>query len=479
MKIFFIAGLLLTASWDVAKSQNVGIGTANPAEKLQVAGNIKADTVKPGAIRLTTNAGSGKVLTSDATGNASWQQMSAPSGQGAGSWGDCSMNGVGNYQGFGDTAGAADDHLGYRVAISGDFAVASSPFDDVGGNVEQGSVSFFHFNGSTWDIVQKVTEAGGSAGDFFGASVAISGDYAIIGTPGDDFSPHINQGSASIYHYNGTAWVFLQKCADPTGQQEDFFGISVSIDGNFAVVGANLDDIGPNSNQGSACIFQKNGSVWAYMQKINDAFGATEDNYGTSVAISGNNIIVGEPGDDITFNADQGAALFYYFNGSSWVLRIKLTDANGNAGDNFGFSTSISGNNVAIGSPNYDWTQTNQGVVSLYRLNGNAWEFVQRLQAGEPGESEGFGYSIAISGNFLIVGTPNDNVGGINLKGSATIYEKVGIGWAKLQWLHDKMGAQDDMFAFSVAINGDTKQFLAGVFAHGQGSGKIIFGKIF
>jgi hypothetical protein len=197
------------------------------------------------------------------------------------------MNGVGGYQAVGDAEGAEDDHLGYSVGISGDFAIVSAPFDDIGANVEQGSVSFFHFNGSSWDLVGKITEAAGSAGDYFCADVAISGNYAIIGTPGDDNGPNINQGSASIYHYNGSSWVFLQKLTDPNGQVADFFGISVAIDGNFVVVGATLDDIGPNTDQGSACIFQNTSGTWGYMQKINDAFGASDDWYGTSVSVSG------------------------------------------------------------------------------------------------------------------------------------------------------------------------------------------------
>ncbi|HEV7780467.1 MAG TPA: hypothetical protein VGO58_04330 [Chitinophagaceae bacterium] len=474
MKKIFITCLFAAAS-TITICQNVGVGTSNPTEKLEVAGNVKANGIK-----IVPNAGSGKVLTSDANGNGSWQQVTASGGgDGASSWGDCTMNGVGGYQAVGDTAGAEDDHLGYKVAISGDFAIASAPFDDIGANVDQGSVSFFHFTGSSWELLQKITEAAGSAGDFFGAGIAINGNYAIIGTPGDDLGVNINQGSASIYHYNGSSWVFLQKLNDPNGQQEDLFGISVSIDGNFAVAGANGDDIGPNNEQGSACIFRNTGGVWGFMQKINDAFGAIDDAYGTSVTVAGNNIIVGSPGDDITTQIDQGSALFYFFNGSSWVLRIKLTDANGGTNDNFGHSVSVSGNYAAIGSPVSDWIKVDQGVVNLYRLNGVNWEFFQRLASDEPDVTDGFGFSVTLSGNYLVVGIPYDNVGPVDNKGSATIFEKVGIGWAKVQYLHDKMGRPDDDFGYNVAIDGNTKRFLAGVFGYGKESGKIVFGKVY
>lgn len=479
MKKIIITCLFITASM-MAICQNVGIGTSNPTEKLHVNGNMKADTVKPAAIKFTPNAGSGKILTSDANGNASWQASAAASAEGAGSWGDCSMNGIYGYQAFGDTAGAEDDHFGYKVAISGDFAIVSAPFDDIGANTDQGSVSFFHFNGSSWDMTQKIVEAAGSAGDYFGCSVSISGNYAVVGLVGDDIGANTDQGSAMVYYYNGSNWIFLQKLTDPTGAVADLFGSSVAIDGNFIIGTAKEDDIGVNPDQGSACIFQLVAGNWVYMQKIYDIFGSTEDYFGVSVAISGNNIIVGEPGDDITVNTDQGSVLFYYFNGSSWVLRIKLTDANGQADGSFGYSVSISGSYAVVASPVYDYAVTDQGSVNIYKLNGANWNFVQKITMEEPATFEGFGYSVAISGNYLVVGAINDDIGTWNNnKGSVTIYQKVGIGWSKLQFVYDKMGAEDDQFGFSVAFDGSTKRFLTSAFAYGNGSGKVLFGKVY
>jgi len=389
------------------------------------------------------------------------------------------MNGVTDYQPVGDNDGEAGDYFGYAVSVAGDFAVVGAALDDVNGKTDQGSISFYHFNGGSWVLQQKIADLSGSADDHFGASVSISGNYAIVGAPGDDNGAILNQGSASIYHYNGSTWLVVQKLTDRTGATNDLCGYSVSIDGNFMIASANEDDIGPNINQGSACIFQNSGGNWVYMQKINDAFGSTEDQFGISVSISGNNIIVGEPLDDITVNEDQGAVLFYFFNGSTWVLRTKLTDATGGEGDLFGYSVSLSGNNAAVGSVFYDWEKTDQGSVNVYRLNGVNWEFVQKLYADEPGTNDAFGFTIAISGNYLMVGAKLDDIGTVDNKGAATIYEKIGVGWGKLQVVRDKMAAADDHFGHDVAIDGNTKRFVVSAISYANTSGKVVFGRVF
>ena len=290
----------LQSSMITDNGTGVGIGTTAPGEKLHVAGNIKGDTVKPNAIKLTPNAGNGKILTSDATGNASWQTSSTSAGGniGFGVWGDCATNGnISEYNPVTDSTGGFSDQFGFSVSISGNYAIVGAPYDDVGANVNQGSASIYQYNGTNWVLMQKITDATGAAVDEFGFSVSISGNYAIVGAVNDDVGANNDQGSASIYQYNGSSWVLMQKITDATGAVDDRFGSSVSISGNYAIVGAESDDVGANANQGSANIYQRIGLVWRKLQYVTDPAGAVGESFGSSVAIDETNrrFIIGAP----------------------------------------------------------------------------------------------------------------------------------------------------------------------------------------
>ena len=458
-----------------AGAQNVGIGTTTPTDKLHVIGNIRADTVKPNVIRYTPNAGPGKVMTSDAIGNASWQEVVATGGAGStgvgyGSWGDCSMNGVSEYNPVADTTAQEDDYFGSSVSISGNYAFIGANFDDVGANQNQGSASIYQFNGSNWVVMEKITEAGGSAEDNFGSSVSVSGNFAAVSVPGDDEGGS-NRGSVMMYHFNGSAWVFTQKLTDATGASGDNFGLSVSVSGNYLIVGAPDDDNAAVLDQGSISIFQYNGSSWVFMQKIFDATGTADDRFGFAVSISGSYCIAGAPEEaNLT-----GSASIYQYNGSSWVLMQKLTDPAGQGFDNFGCSVSISGNFAVVGAFGDD---NNRGSAVVFRLTGSSWPFMQKITEPTGSQNDLFGISVCLSGNYVIVGAAADNINLSIGQGSATIFTKIGAGWQKLQFISDPGGKQFDSFGISTSFDATTKRFLVGANGYADFSGKAVFGKL-
>ena len=476
MKKLIISGYITISCCNVCYCQNIGIGTTNPVEKLHVAGNLKADTIKPNAITLLPNAAEGKVMISDNNGNAGWRTSSALSGAGNigyGVWGDCATNGnISEYLPLTDSSGTFGDIYGYSVSISGNYAIIGSPKDDVGGNIDQGSASIYQYTASGWVLMQKITDQLGAPGDFFGNSVSISGDYAVVGAPLDDVGGLSDVGTATVFKFNGTSWVSMQTLTGST--TGDRFGTSVSQSGNYVICGAPNWDVSGHTDQGAAVLYQYPGGFnWVLVGVLTDPAGAAGDNFGTSVSMSGNFAIVGSPNDDVGASTDPGSATIYQYNGSQWIWTQTLSPSS--AGDNFGYSVSLSGSYALIGAPK---GSSGQGYAVIYQYNGSSWAMMQSVKDVTGAANDNFGYSVSLSGNYAMVGAYIDDVGANVNQGSATVFIKIGQAWQKLQYITDPAGMVADVLGVSCAIDAVTKRFIIGADGFNSFMGKAVFGKL-
>lgn len=156
----------------------------------------------------------------------------------------------------------------------------------------------------------------GRARDVFGSSVAVSGDVALVGARWDNPKGSLS-GSAYAYRYDGASWVEEQKLLASDGAAFDQFGISVAVSGDVAVIGAWLDDDN-GSESGSAYVYRYDGASWMEEQKLLASDGATEDEFGHSVAVSNDVALVGAPSDGDK-GEWSGSAYVYRYDGASWV----------------------------------------------------------------------------------------------------------------------------------------------------------------
>lgn len=462
-------------------SQNVGIGTSTPLEKLDVNGNILMDTAKLNALFLAPNAGIGKILTSDDAGNANWENLVLPpplpnnynGNIGYGVWGDCATNGnISGYQPVADITAGENRGFGSSVSISGNVAVVGA-YNDNPDTVIQGSASVFVFNGMSWDFFQKLTDPEGGSGDQFGTCVSISGDNIIVGSP-RDHETYSNQGSACFFHFNGTSWDFVEKIHQVQAADGNDFGRSVFISGERAIVGAPLT----NASQGAASMYQFDGTSWQLMNQVAEAFGSSSDYFGLSVGIIGDMAIVGVQGDDIGGYSDAGSAIVFQFNGTNWILLQKLSYATGSY-NHFGSAVAISEDYILVGAPGTNLYYEDQGQAYMYRFNGTTWTVSNLFTDIHPTPTAFYGTSVNLSGSYAIIGAPNDvqSPSGYITAGSADVYQKIGYSWQHMQTIFDPAESYD-AFGGSVALDGVNRHFLIGAVLYGYGSGKAIFGKI-
>ena len=261
------------------------------------------------------------------------------------------------------------DFFGRSVAISsdGNTAIVGAYQEDPGGNdyINAGSAYIFtRDSNGNWTQQAKINATDNEANDFFGWSVAISGDgnTAIVGAPDEDpgGTSYINAGSAYIFTRSNGSWIQQAKIDATDKEANDFFGWSVAIsgDGNTAIVGAYREDPGGNDyvDAGSAYIFTRNSNgSWTQQAKIDADDKTSSDFFGWSVAISsdGNTAIVGARDDAPGgISAITGSAYIFTRSNGSWTQQAKINASDKAGGDNFGWSVAISGdgNTTIVGA---------------------------------------------------------------------------------------------------------------------------------
>ena len=420
---------------------------------------------------------------------SSWANLatttSAPTeAEGFGSWA-CSNASLIAYQPVGNFNGQIYNYFGISVAISGVYAIVGANSDNEG--FVGGSATIFKRNSGTgvWESQGKLTNPSAANSDLFGVSVAISGDYAIVGAYGDDEGIGLtNNGSATIFKRNsGTGvWESQGKLTNLNPVTDDLFGVSVAISGDYAIVGANYDDEGFIDN-GSATIFKRNSGtgVWESQGKLTDPSAAANDHFGNSAAISGDYAIVGAYRDDEGFTDNGSATIFKRNSGTGvWESQGKLTNAVSANLDHFGYSVAISGDYAIVGAYFDDELGfTENGSATIFKRNSGTgvWESQGKLTNPSAANSDLFGYSVAISGDYAIVGARSDDEGFTD-NGSATIYRRYGNVWRNLPKTSDPSAANYDYFGASVAIDGSTARFLIGAFGSSSYKGLAVFGQV-
>ena len=344
---------------------------------------------------------------------------------------------------------AAYDFFGGSVAISGDYAIVGAAGDDDKGE-QSGSAYIFRRNGSSWTQATKLTASDGLAGDYFGCSAAIAGDYAIVGAS-EAKRDGIRIGLAYIFQRSDSTWNEVAKVAAGDGADLDNFGASVAISGDYVIVGAAGDD-DKGEQSGSAYIFQRSGGSWTQVAKLTASDGSADDFFGGSVAISGDYVIVGAAGHDDK-GEQSGSAYIFQRSGGSWIQAAKLTATDGLACDNFGQSVAIFGDLAIVGTVD----ECDRGVAGsayIFQRSGGSWTQVAKLTASYGSADDFFGEFVAISGDYVIVGAAGDDDKG-EQSGSAYIFQRSGGSWTQAAKLTARDGAAYDFFGESVAISGD------------------------
>ncbi len=358
---------------------------------------------------------------------------------------------------FGD--GAPDDHFGSAVALEGDTAVIGVPTDDTVAGANAGSVYVFVRNGDAWSFQQKILAADGMADDNFGYQhVAISGNTIVVGAWGNDHpTAGTNAGAAYVFTRSGTTWTQQQKLRAGTPEANAEFGVSVGISGDTAVVGAVRAATYRGADTGVAYAFVRSDGVWTQQAIFTGSDVNTGDLFALWVAISGDTIIAGAQGHDLTGVASQGAAYVFVRDGTTWTQQQKLTALDATPNDDFGRAVALDGNTAVIGAYFDDiGAASDAGSAYVFVRSGTTWTQQAKLTANAPEAGARFGLSVAVAGDTALVGSYLDDTTAGTDAGSVSVFVRTGTVWSQQAELTASDAAANDWFGNSVAVSGDT-----------------------
>ena len=345
---------------------------------------------------------------------------------------------VGSYQSF-----------GYSVAIDGNLAIVGA----MEHSSNTGAAYIFQNTGSGWTQIKKLTASDGNVDDYFGCSVGISGNTAIVGARNTQNIGGTYTGSAYIFQDTGLGWTESTELYADDGTEGDWFGSGVAIDGNIAIIGAQGDS--PNgSGSGSAYIFTRVLSSWSQTTRFFPGDGDVDDEFGAVVDISGSTAVIGAAQTD--YNGPRsGSEYVFEDSGTGWaeVGRLRASDAA--AQDYFGQSVAIDGRRLIVGAPRTDDNATDAGSAYVFGKTGlGGWEQIGHLFASDPEDQDRLGQSVAVHGSNYVVGAYREDANGSSA-GAAYTYQESRFSWPQhkiLAW----DGTAGDEFGNAVGIyNGD------------------------
>lgn len=340
---------------------------------------------------------------------------------------------------------SASDHYGRSVSISGDVALVSAWLDDdLGENT--GAVYVYNYDGGLWTETQKLKASDATTGSGFGSAIALLGDIAVVGASNDDERGQ-NAGAAYVFRFNGTVWIEQQKIVPTDVSEDDRFGHAVSVSEDLIVVGSPLDT-GLNSRSGSSYVFRFDGVDWVEEQRLVASDGQENDEFGVSVSISKKNMIVGTSSGIVN---NPGAAYLFGFNGLEWVETQKIQSSDSIDGDHFGRAVSIWENLAIVGANKTHDLGLNSGAAYVYDKVGSIWIEQQKLLATDGDAENQFGSAVAINGDHALIGAWLDDDRGL-YSGSAYVFENNSGNWKQLQKLVASDGGSSDYFGYAVSL---------------------------
>lgn len=320
-----------------------------------------------------------------------------------------------------------DDTLGGNVALKNHMAMLGVIKRDDKGE-DAGAVFAFEKQANSWSQKQILTAPDAKAGDAFGQSIALTAWFMVIGAPRSD-APDKDSGSAYVFLRDKDTWQFQSKLTAKDGATGDLFGISVAIDGNTILVGADLNDE-QAENAGAVYAYVFDGKQWQHQAKLMAKDGANTDIFGVRVALFDDTALISARRDDVEGMADRvmsidaGSAYIFERTHDQWTQTQKLVAPDGKADDRFARGVALHKETALISAMHHDAKGDNAGALYVFKKQQGQWHFSSQIIANDGLPDDRFGWNIALSNETAIIAAPHRDDNG-NASGAAYILDLV------------------------------------------------------
>ncbi len=364
--------------------------------------------------------------------------------------------------------------FGQALALNTDRAVVSA----TGAFGGDGAAYIFPRQQSAFGNAIAIDAADGGFADRFGAAVVNSDTGVLVGADLDTI--YSNSGQGAVYAYeptSPTSYLFRARIDSGDGAYLDRYGSAVAVDGNVAMIGAYLEDTVAGADAGAVHWFERSGDQWVRRGQILAPDAQVEDRFGIAVDIDGDRVAIGAFWDIVGSNVDQGSVYVFRRTGNSWALEAKLTAADGQARDLFGFALALEADTLVVGARGASVPFTAQGTAYVFRFNAGSWSQQARLDTPLLGANLFFGASVGVANGRALIGAPGQTVAGVAGAGAAYVYESSGGNWPLAGTLIATQPRENAAFGYSVSA--DSTRFLVGAFQDGAQGNAIGAGYLF
>ncbi len=358
-----------------------------------------------------------------------------------------------------------DSNFGTAVAISENTAVVGAIFADPAGVTNAGQAYVFTRTGFTWTQRAILSASDKASNGRFGSSVGISGDTIVVGSNYASPGGVSSAGQAYVFQGSGATWTQRAILTSDVPLEKGRFGCSVAASGDTVVIGENFADAGGVKAAGKAHVFTRSGGTWSRQAVLTASTKYVSALFGTSVAIDGETIAVGAMQAHRTaYGKDEGRAYAFTRTGSTWAEQAILGSDDFQDYGKFGFSVAISGDTIVVGAPreglyNYITSVWNCGRAHVFVRLGSVWTYQSVLVASDKQPSAEFGQSVGISGDTVIIGAYDHDSSGFPDSGQAYVFSRAGTDWSEDAILSASAKAPSPLFGdfgYAAAISGNT-----------------------